>query len=107
MLLVTRRARTRSGLCIVRPEDVQNIRTPQAGGPVCQPVLVNEQWKCDTGLLLKKPRIIPIAQPHHRQVCTLLLERSLVFAQLRDVLTAEDSSVVAEKNDHRGLLLPQ
>jgi hypothetical protein len=30
-----------------------------------------------------------------------------VFAQLRDVLTAKNSSIVTQKNDHRGLVLPQ
>jgi hypothetical protein len=31
----------------------------------------------------------------------------LVFAQLRDVLAAKDSSVMAKKNNNRGLALPQ
>ncbi|PYT70209.1 MAG: hypothetical protein DMG42_19850 [Acidobacteria bacterium] len=31
----------------------------------------------------------------------------LVFAQLRDVLTAKNSSIVAKKNDDRRLALPQ
>lgn len=30
-----------------------------------------------------------------------------MFAQLRDVLTAEDSAIVAKKNDDGGLALPQ
>jgi len=30
-----------------------------------------------------------------------------VFAQLRDVLTAKNSSIVAKKNDDRRLALPQ
>jgi hypothetical protein len=106
MLVVTRGASTRSGLGIVRPHQVQKIRTPQPRGPVCQPILIDEQGKCDTRLFLKKPRIVPIAQPHRRQFCTFVLECGLVFAQLRDVLTAEDSSVVTEEDDHRGLVFP-
>jgi hypothetical protein len=31
----------------------------------------------------------------------------LVFAQLRDVFAAKDSTIVAKKNDDRGLALPQ
>jgi hypothetical protein len=31
----------------------------------------------------------------------------LVFAQLRDVLAAEDSSIVAKKDDDGGMVLPQ
>jgi hypothetical protein len=31
----------------------------------------------------------------------------LVFAQLRDMLTAEDSAIVPEKNHHRGRFRPQ
>jgi hypothetical protein len=35
------------------------------------------------------------------------LELGLVFTQLRDMLPAEDSAIVAEENDHRRVQLPQ
>ena len=106
MLLMTSRASTDSGMRVVRPQYMQNICTPQTGRTVSQPVIVNEQRKSNAGFFPKKPRIVPIAQPDCCQFCTLVLECGFVFAQLRDVLTAEDSAVVTEKDDHRRLLFP-
>ena len=40
-----------------------------------------------------------IAQAHGGQTCSLLLERRFVFAQPRDVLTAEDSSIVTQEDE--------
>ena len=48
-----------------------------------------------------------IAQADGRQPGSFLAECSFMVAQLRDVLAAEDSSVVAKKGDHRGVVGPE
>src|SRR5437868_15157595 len=82
MLIVARRASTRSGVRVVRPQYVEDICTPQTGRAVSQTVIVNEQRKSNAGFFPKKPRMVPIAQPDCCQFCTLVLECGFVFAQL-------------------------
>ena len=48
-----------------------------------------------------------VAQSDGGQRGSFVMEGLLAIAQLRDMLAAEDSSVVAEKNDHGGTAGPQ
>lgn len=45
-------------------------------------------------------RILLVPKTHGGEACAGLLEAALVLAQLRDVLPAEDSTVVPKENDH-------
>jgi len=47
-----------------------------------------------------------ISQADSNQVGTLLFEFRLMFAQLRDVLAAKDSTVVTEEDNHGRSLGP-
>ena len=87
---------------IVLAQQMQDVRLPQSHGQVCHALLVDQQRKRDAGLFTKCPRIDPIPQPDSGQI-----QRVLVFAQLRDVLAAEDSPIVTEKNQHRRRRLPK
>lgn len=48
-----------------------------------------------------------VAEADGGQRSAFAVESVLVFAQLRDVLTAEDSAIVTKKDDYRGSFLPQ
>jgi hypothetical protein len=48
-----------------------------------------------------------IAQTDSGHLGSFAAEGLFVFAQLRDVLAAENSSVVAKENDHSGRSSPQ
>ena len=85
------------------PKHVENIGAAQARGPVSQPVLVYQKREIDAGLFPKEPRVGPITQPYCGQIRTPLPERLLPFAQLRDMLPAEESPIVPEE-DHDGRL---
>jgi hypothetical protein len=78
---------------VVLPQQMQDVRLPQSHGSVRHALLVDQQRKHDAGLFTKCPRIGPIAHTNGGEI-----QLVLVFAQLRDMLTAEDSSVVTEKN---------
>jgi hypothetical protein len=69
--------------------------------------VINQEWKMDTGFLAEKLGIARITQSNHGKACAFLLELGFEFAQLRDVLSAEDSTVVAKKDHHGGTALPQ
>jgi hypothetical protein len=75
--------------------------------PIGNPFFIDQQGKRDTGFLSKHAGIIAVPQPDRCEAGTGSLEPSLVFAQLRDMLAAEDSAVVPEKHHYRGGFLPQ
>ena len=74
---------------------------------ICEPLLVDQKKKCDFGFLPEQTRIVAIPQSHRSQGRALALKGALVFAQLRDVLTAEDSTIMAEENENRRPLFPE
>ena len=61
----------------------------------------------DTGLLAKLLGVDAVAQAYGGQICSQTPECFLSFAQLRDVLAAEDSAVVTQKDDDRWLSFPE
>jgi len=48
-----------------------------------------------------------VPEANRSQSSSGLLKLNLLRAQLRDMLAAEDSSVVTEENDYSGVPLPQ
>ena len=86
---------------------MQERCTLEPGRPVGLPPLVNQQWKMDVRFLAKSSRVKQIAQPDGGQSSPFVLKSLFVIAQLRDVLTAENSAVVAKEYKHRQPVLPQ
>jgi hypothetical protein len=100
-------SRTLPALEIIRSQNVQDVRHSQIRYAVRLPLFVNQQREVDSRLFLENSRIIPVPQADCRQTRPFFPESLLVFAQLRDVLAAEDSSIVPQKHHHRWLPLPQ
>jgi hypothetical protein len=100
-------ARPLAGGRIVPAEEVQQIRGTQFRHPVSFALLVDQERKGDARILAKRAGIMPVTQPDGRQSRSLLPNGLLVFAQLRDVFPAKDSTVVAEEDQHSGLAGPQ
>jgi hypothetical protein len=92
---------------VVGAKNVKDTGGPQARGAIRKPLLVDQKRKSDTGFVAKKTGIIPIAEADSGEHGSLLAERWFMFAQLRDVLAAEDSSVVAEENNNGRLPFPK
>ena len=67
---------------------------------------VDEKREGDARFLAKGARVETIAQTDSRQVRPAIAEGLLVRAQLRDVLAAEDSTVMPQKNYHCRLADP-
>ena len=107
VLPVARGARLLSGSRVVTAENMQERSRPEACRAICLPPLVNQERESDAGLLAKEARIAPVAQPDGSQARALLLEFPLVRAQLRDVLAAEHSAVMAEEDHNCGSISPQ
>ena len=107
VLAVAGRTRTVAGALVVGPQHVQQVRVVQAGGAVGQPLLVDQQREGDARLFAKQARVALVAQANGRQVGAPLAKVLLVYAQLRDMLAAEDSTIVAQEDYHRRLPLPK
>ena len=71
------------------------------------PCVVNQQRKGDPGIFAEPAGVVHITQADRRQPHSPLFKLLLMRAQLRDVLAAEDSTVMPQKRDHRRPLLPQ
>jgi hypothetical protein len=99
-------ARTIAGGFVVAPQHVQQIRVAQAGGTVRLALLIDQKGKRDAGFLPEQSRVVSVAESDGRQVGAALAEGLLMFAQLRDVLAAKDSTIVAEEDHHGGLPFP-
>jgi hypothetical protein len=69
-------------------------------------IFVNEQWKGDARFFAKRTSINTIPEPHSGQVSSAVPEGLIVRAQLRDVLAAEDSTIMAQEDDDRRLADP-
>lgn len=92
---------------VVGAEQVEEICLAKSGGLVHPAVFVEEQREGDPGLLVDLAGVISAAEPDRSNVRSLLPEYFFSVAQLRDMLTAEDSTPVAQKNDDRGLVRPE
>ena len=107
VLAVARRAGPGPGARVVPPEEVQERGSPEARGAVRLSPLVDQEREPEAGLLAEAPRVLAVAEADGGEARATLPESLLVRAQLRDVLPAEDSAVVAEEEDHRRAVRPQ
>ena len=72
---------------------------------ICLPLGINQKWERDSSLIAKDLGVLCVAQADGGQPRAFIAECLFVVAQLRDVLAAEDSSVVAKEGDHCGVLV--
>ena len=107
MLLVPGFARSLARFRIVLAEQVKNVAGFQLRDVVRLAFFIDQQWKSDARFLAKLARVDRVAKPDRGERSSFLANGLLVGAQLRDVLAAENSSVMAQKNNHRGLFVPQ
>jgi hypothetical protein len=107
VLAVARRPGTRSRFSIVAAEEMKEVPRFQFRNSVGGPLGIDQQRERDTGFLAKQTGIIQVAQSNRRQPGSGLLKLVFVLAQLRDMLAAEDSSVVPQEDNYGGTPLPK
>ena len=79
----------------------------QFEGAVCFATLVDQQRKLDPSFFAEGLCILRITQAYCGQVRSLVAKCRFKFAQLRNVLAAEDSTVMTQEDQHHWLLGPQ
>jgi|SRR5277367_1760287 len=92
---------------IIAAKDVKDVGGAQVGDGIGLASFVDQQRKVDAGLFAKNASIVAISKADGGERNTLGREFLLMFAQLRDVLAAEDSSIMAQKHDDGRVALPQ
>lgn len=96
-----------AALEIVAAKEVEDVGHAQVCDFVGLAPFIDQQGKVDPGFFSKNARVVAVAKADGCKRSAFVAESLLVFAQLRDVLPAKNSAIVAEKNDDGGIALPQ
>jgi hypothetical protein len=107
MLFMAGGLRAAAGLHVVAAQKMEEGSVAQFNRFIGFAFFIDQQRELDAGLLAKELGVAHVTQPHGRQACALLAKLFFKFAQLRDVLSAEDSTVMAKKYHDRRTALPQ
>jgi len=92
---------------VLLAQEMKQVRGFQFRGAVSGAFGIDQEREGDAGFLAKQARVVHVAEADCRQRGSGLFELAFLFAQLRDMLAAEDSTVVPQKNYHGGILLPK
>jgi hypothetical protein len=107
MLFMTRSLCPFAGLQIVFAQKVEQGSVAQADSLIGFALVIDQERKLDAGSLAEEPGVAGVAQSDDSQTCAFALELGFKFAQLRDVLSAKDSTVMTKKDHHGRPSLPQ
>ena len=88
-----------AALEIIAAEEVENVGFAEVSEFVGLAVGVDEEREVDAGFFLEEASVAGVAEADGGEGGVFGAEGRLVFAQLRDVLAAEDSAVVAKENE--------
>lgn len=101
VLAMATRAGALAGCHIIATKYVEQVPDSQSGGTISNTLFIDEQRKRDAGFLPEEAGVVLVPQPDCRNARSFAVEFRLVLAQLRDVLAAEDSAIVPQKDHHR------
>lgn len=107
MLLVAASPCPRSGHGVVTAKEMKDGARSQARRAIRLASLIDQEREGDAGLLAKDLCVVPVAQADGRKTRAFFSKRLLALAQLRDVLTAENSTVVSQEYENDGPVGPQ
>ena len=96
-----------AGLSIVASQQMKQVRAFELHRGIGFAFFINEQWEGDARFPAKSASIDAVAKSNGCQCRTAVSEGLFVSAQLRDMLAAEDSTVMAQESYDRWLAHPQ
>jgi hypothetical protein len=96
-----------AALEVVAAEEMEEVGFAEVGEFVGLAVGVDEEREVDAGFFLKEAGVAGVAEADGGEGGIFCAEVRLVFAQLRDVLAAEDSAVVAKENEDGEMRHPE
>jgi hypothetical protein len=107
MLFVSCGLRSFARLQVVFAQQMEKGSVAQPNSFICFTFFIDKERKMDTGFVAEKFGITGVAQADDSQMSAFTFELGFKFAQLRDVLSAEDSTVMAKEDHHGRSTLPQ
>jgi len=107
MLFVSGGLRATARLHIIPTQQMEQGSVAQTNSFVGLAFVIDQKGKLDAGFLSKEFRIARVTQPDGGKTRAFPLELFFEFAQLRDMLSAEDSTIVAKEDQHGWSALPQ
>ena len=96
-----------AALEIVTSKEMEQVGGFEIGDFVGLAVLVDEQGEVDASVLLEDAGVVGVAEADGGERGVFFAEGLLVLAQLRDVLAAKDSAVVAKEDEDGGIRFPE
>lgn len=96
-----------AGLHVVSTQKVEQGSVAQADSLVSFTLFIDQQREVDAGFFAEEPGIAGVPQSDRCQPGAFLPELFFERAQLRDVLAAENSTVVAQEDKHGRSAFPQ
>jgi hypothetical protein len=107
VLAMTRCAGPFAASGVIFAKKMEQIRRTESHGLIRVAVAIDQQREPDSRFLAKHACVVRVAQADGGQRSFFVPEGLLLFAQLRDMLAAENSSVMPEKDKHRGATGPK
>ncbi len=107
MLFVSGGLSATSGLHVVPTQQMEQGSVAQANSFVGLAFVIDQKRELDAVFFAKEFGVARVAQANRGQVGAFPLELFFEFAQLRDMLSAEDSTIVAKEDQHGWSALPQ
>ena len=92
---------------VVPPEEMEEVSLPEVRDLVGAALFIDQQGEGDLRLLAEEPGVVGVPKTDRGEGGASFLDLQLMIAQLRDMLAAEDSSIVAQEDEHRGSFFPQ
>jgi len=86
---------------VIRTKDMEQVANPQSGNAISDAFFIDEQRKRDASLLPEEAAVVLVTQPDGGNAGSFMVKFRFVLAQLRDVLAAEDSAIVPQKDHNR------
>jgi hypothetical protein len=106
VLMMPGRFRAIAALKIVAASHVQQISGAQVSDGISLALFVDQQGKRDSRFFAENSCIVSVAKADGGKRSAFVPEGLFVFAQLRGVLAAKNSAIVAKKNDDGRPALP-
>jgi hypothetical protein len=106
MLPMAGRRRPRPGFRVVTSKEMQQVRRLEAGRAIREPLRIYQQRKRDSSLLAKEAGVAGVAKTDGGEIGALGTEFVFMIAQLRNMLAAKDSTVMAQEHDNGGSAFP-
>jgi hypothetical protein len=92
---------------VIRPQEVKQVSFLEAELAIGDALIVNQKREGDVVFLAKEAGVVDVAQADGSNSGATLTELLNVFAQLRDMLLAENSTIMPQKDDDGGRISPQ